>query len=209
MEPAVEKTYRKQERDKTDIQYITGTSVIIHKVRVELGLTMREYVILDFIHTWHSTKKSKITFGDIWKGTGVRIRMVENLYQRLKAKDLLFMDVDGKVKTTKNWNDKFNPDLLFEELWPMIKTGNKQVAKTQFKKCLKVDTFENIKNGLQNYIDFLKQVEWMAPQHLSTFLNPKKKEWQTLFDASIYQNKPKNQTRAAPKITTGPRSAFD
>lgn len=118
------------------------------------------------------------------------------------------MDVDGKVKTTKKWNDKFNPDLLFEDLWKMLKTGNKQTARTQFKKCLKVDTFENIKNGLQNYLDFLKEVEWMGPQHLATFLNPKKKEWQTQFDASIYKNKPKGQL-PTPKVMTGPKSAFD
>jgi len=207
MEKAKEQTYKKQERSLSDdVRKVVGTSFINHNTRLNLGLSLREYVLLDFIYSWHQKNRTPITFGDVFITTGLRPRYIQGTYAKLGAKGLLFKDKDGKVKTTDKWNDFFNSDKLFIELWKLLKTGNKQVAIKSFKKCLRVDTYENIKKGLEKYLEFLSKTD-IFPKHLSTFLNYKNKEWLTEHDASMYQKKT-NYTPEV-KVTTGPKSAFD
>lgn len=186
-----------------DIRVVAGTTTILHQLRAKLRLSMTEYVLLDFIHKWHQEKKTPITYGDYWRATGVKARMLEKKFQRLKDKGMLFKDVDGKVKTTELWNVNFNATEEFESLWKLLNTGNKQVAKNQFAKCLKVDSFENIKKGLEAYIKFVNETDQFK-KHLSSFLNPKHKEWTTERDASVYQKK--NVVNQKPQVTTGPQS---
>lgn len=205
LKPSKDKVYRKVERNADNHKHVKGSTTIIHKIRVELGLTLREYVLLDFICQWHSKKNKSITYGDFWEATGVYPRFIDGIFQRLKEKGLLFKDTDGMVKTTPLWNDNFNSSELFEELWKMSKVGNKQKAKSAFDKALKVDSYDNIKAGFLKYKEFLKQTEQFE-QHLSTFLSAKNKEWTTEFDASNY--KKKTTASDTPKVSTGPQSKW-
>lgn len=208
MEKAKEGIYKKQERNfSDDVRLVIGTSFINHKVRLYLGLSLREYVLLDFIHNWHEKKKDQITFGDIFKHTGLRPRYIQGIYAKMGAKGLLFKDTDGKVKTTIRWSEAFNSSELILELWKLLNTGNKQKATSALKKALRVDTFENIKKGLEAYLEFLSKTD-QFPQHLSTFLNAKNKAWNTEWDASMYQKKT-GAPMQEQKVVTGPRSAFD
>ncbi len=207
IKPSEDKVYQLQ----GDIRVIVGTTTIMHRLRAELKLTMCEYVLLDFIHQWHSNPKNKqnpITFGDYFRATGVKARLINKKFARLKDKGMLFKDVaDGKVKTTDKWNSNFNSSEQFETLWKMLNTGTKNVAKTQFAKCLKVDNFENIKAGLIKYLAYVDKIDWMSPKHLSSFLNPKNKEWTGEFDPSIYKKKEPLFTKSVQAVT-GPQSKF-
>lgn len=203
LKPSKDKVYRKVERSEENIQKVTGTTSVNHKIRVRLGLSLREYVLLDFLTKWHFKNKEAVTYGDIWKATGIYIRFVDRMYQRLKGKGLLFKDVDGKVKTTELWNGSFSNSEDFEELWKIMHTGTKNVAKSAFDKAVKVDSFENIKNGLVEYVKFKEEIG-QFPVHLSTFLNYKNKIWEGPFDKSPYIKKDK--TFDQPKVQTGPKS---
>lgn len=193
------------EKNKINQKFVTGVTFINHKIRIELNLTPREYIMLDFIRNWHLTNKKPIRFDDCWINTGIINRNLTKSFAVLKAKGLLFLDEkDGKVKTTNLFNCKFDDvNLLFEELWKLHHVGTKQIAKACLLKTLKVDTFENIKKGLLKYIEFIKETD-QFPMHLSTFLYHKNKIWQEERDASIYKKK----DAVAPVIQTGPASAY-
>lgn len=185
-----------------DIRVVAGNTTIQHSLRVKLKITMVEYVLLDFIHQWHLKKKEPITFGDYWIACGVKSRLLSAKFKRLKDKELLFKDVDGRVKTTDKWNSNFNSSEQFETLWKLLNVGNKQVAKKSFSLALKVDSFENIKKGLEDYIKFVNETDQFR-KHLASFLNPKNKEWTTERDANIYK---KREPVKEHKATTGPQS---
>lgn len=205
MKPSKDKVYRKVERNKENWYYVKGATTIKHKLRVELQLTLREYVVMDFIFTWHQNNKAPISYGDFWIGTGIYERHLDKTFQRLKEKGLLFKDTDGKVKTTEKWNSQFDSSAYFEELWKLMSTGTKSVAKQAFQKAIKVDTFENIKSGLIKYLEYVAQIDWMSPQHLSTFLNHKLKRWEGPFNADPYKKKV-SSSQQKPKVSTGPKS---
>jgi len=190
-----------------DIRVVAGTTTILHQLRAKLKISMVEYVLLDFIYQWHQKNPKPIEYGDYWRACGVKGRMVSKKFARLKEKGLLFKDMDGKVKTTLLWDSNFNASDQFESLWKLLNTGNKQIAKTAFAKALKVDSFENIKKGLEEYIKFVTETDQFK-KHLSSFLNPKNKDWTTQRDASIYVKKKEvvNFNNQQPKVTTGPQS---
>jgi len=189
-----------------DIRVVAGTTTILHQLRAKLKITMAEYVLLDFIYQWHQSKSAPITFGDYWRGCGIKARLIERKFARLKEKGLLFKDIDGKVKTTTLWDSNFNSSEQFEVLWKLLNTGNKQIARTQFGKALKTDSYDNIKKGLEEYVKFVTETDQFR-KHLSSFLNPKNKDWTTQRDASIYAKKKEVVNFNQPtKITTGPQS---
>jgi hypothetical protein len=191
-----------------DIRVVVGSTTIQHNLRAKLKLSMTEYVLLDFIHQWHLKKKEPITFGDYWRATGVKSRLLSVKFQRLKDKGMLFKDdTDGKVKTTDLWNSNFNSSEQFETLWKLLNVGNKQVAKKSFSLAMKVDSYENIKLGLEKYLAFLKLTD-QFPKHLSSFLNPKNKDWTTERDAGIYAKKKEPLFTPKPQVSTGPKSKF-
>lgn len=199
-----DKVYRKVERTVENIRTITGSTLIRHKLRVELRLSLREYVFLDFIYQWHEKNTDPATYGDFWVGTGLFPRWLDRMFPKLHAKGMLFRDpADGMVKTTDNWNNNFNNSEQFESLWKLLNTGTKNVAKTTFAKALKVDTFESIHAGLVKYIEFKKEVD-QFPVHLATFLNPKNKIWQGPFNADPYKKNVNNFNKVNTK--TGPKS---
>ncbi len=201
IQPSKDRVYRIQ----GDIRVVVGSTTIQHALRAKLKLSMVEYVLLDFIHQWHLKKKEPITFGDYWRATGIKSRMLSSKFARLKERGFLFKDpADGKVKTTDKWNENFNSSEQFETLWKLLNVGNKQVAKTTFVKALKVDSYENIKEGLEKYLAFLKLTD-QFPKHLASFLNPKNKDWTTERDAGIYKKKEPLYT-PKPIVTTGPKS---
>jgi hypothetical protein len=177
--------------------------LIIHKIRIKLNLSVNEYTILDFIKNWHEKNNSIIKYEDFNKYLGFSIEEVNILYQSLKLKELLFKDIDSKVKTTNLWNIHFDTNKHYEELWKLHNVGNKQKGKQAFEKAITVDAFDNIKKGLVSYISFLKETE-QFPVHLSSFLNYKNKDWQTERDLAVYKKKQVTE----PIINTGPKSAF-
>ncbi len=192
-------------RDKS---HVKGVTIINHAIRIDLGLTLREYTVLDFIRVWHINNKKKsqaITYGDFWIATGLMNRNISRIYALMKDKGLLFKDVDGKVKTTKKWNIYFEDhSVSFESIWKIYKVGVKNKAWEAFNKSLKIDSFENIMAGVQRYLKFLEQTD-QFPLHVSTFLYWKNKTWQSEFDASIYKKK---EIIQPPIINTGPASAW-
>lgn len=206
MKEAKDGVYRKAERSQEDIKDVKGISVINHQIRLSLGLSLREYVLLDFICAWHKTNKEPITYRLYWTHTGIVPRMIVPMFQKMKAKGLLFKDLDGKVKTTALWNEFFNSNGPFEKIWAMHRVGNKQKAKVAFLKALKVDTAENIEKGVVRYIEYVKVTD-QFPAHLSTFLNHKNKMWQDEMDPSKYEKK-KPAFQQPVKAVTGPKSAL-
>ncbi len=200
-----DKVYKKVERNMDNKSKVTGTTIIQHTIRISLGLTLREYVLLDFIFQWHESNKAPITFADYFIGTGIYPQFIGRMFGKLKEKELLFKDTDGKVKTTKKWNDNFDRSSQFEELWKLMNTGTKSKAREAFKKAVKVDSFDNIKAGLIVYKNYKEEAN-SFPAHLSSFLNPKLKIWQETPNADPYKKKMTQPQFFPTPQTTGPKS---
>lgn len=199
-----QKKYRVIERDKNNQRFVKGTTFIDHKIRIDLGLTLREYVVCSFIHSFIFNHKQPRTFGQWFISTGFYPRQIHLTYERLLNKGVLFKDADGLVKTTEIWNKRFpNDSENFSEMWKLHSYGNKQIARKAFIAACKVDTFENIMEGLKQYIKWREETE-QYPKHLSTFLNAKNKEWTTERNLDIYKKKEETPIKPDPN----PKSAW-
>jgi len=84
---------------------IKGFTTINHAVRVKLGLTLQEYVILDFLYRWQ-LKCADVPKKDDWysalgidNNKDIVILLVSDLARRR------FLDLNHKI--TKMWSDEF------------------------------------------------------------------------------------------------------
>jgi len=209
MKLSKDRVYRKIERSMDNKIYVKGTTLIDHRIRVEFGLTLREYVLLDFLYNWHSKSNKKVTYADIWIHTGLinRKPIVDRMFQRLKEKALLWQDHNdmNKVKVTERWERRFNTTQFFKELWKLMNTGVKKKAEMAVKNAVKVSSEEDIKNGLIKYLDYLSKTN-QYPCHLSTFLSARNKMWEGNFDATPYIH-PSKVKKEQP-VNAGPQSKW-
>lgn len=103
-----------------------------------------------------------------------------------------FNNTDYNNKDSKEIKKKSNLETEFEQLWAKYprKIGKKK-AFDSFKKARKKVPFEDIENGLNRYIEYLKSqgTDEQFIQHGSTWFNQEK--WQDEFQATQFDKKPK------------------
>jgi hypothetical protein len=167
--------------DSTSHIGVTGFSVIDHRVRLKLNLSVIDYIILDAV--------AQITIVDNIKFTGLKkLRTIVGIDESellVIVKDLIRREL--LVPSEKY---RYVPYLLFlsslkydegfEYLWRMFKTkgslGNKQTALKAYKGAIKVSPLKEIVVGANNYWAS-KAPDAEHKLHLSTFLNPDNKMW--------------------------------
>lgn len=172
---------------------VHGRSIIDHRIRCKLGLTVEEYIIIDFMTAIHSA--DLIASVECWKKIGITADELET-----KLKELNFKNPDAFQK----WREEFAVDAYFEDFWNNIfkKHGNKADAKKCYSESVKLVDREYLHERARIYIatktdfpNYTKAAE--------VWLNPKKKHWETLTPEEIAAEERKKKLQ-----TIHPKSTF-
>ena len=163
---------------------ILGTSIINHKIRVKLGLTLNEYCVLDFLYSRMIAKKPVLSIAKesdaLWKDLGVRpFNIVDNVLC-LGEKDLIEENKKGEIIPTQLWIDEFEKgwEKEFTTLWDTYgHIGNESEAKARYKLVRKITTLDHLLKRHQVYQKHLDERDWKQKMQLTVWLNPKKMKW--------------------------------
>ena len=166
--------------DKTHIGVI-GFSVIDHRIRMKLKLSIIDYVILDAIAQITVVDNFKFSGLDKLRAiTGIDPHELQPIVSNLIQKDLLVKNEKYMYIPCPLFLNAVGYDQMFEYLWRMFKNkgslGNKAIAKKAYVKAIKVSPLKEIVQGAQNYWTS-KAEDSEFKIHLSTFLNPENKMW--------------------------------
>ena len=78
------------------------TTTINHKIRLELELSLEEYVFLDYIY---QSKKKTFTVKDFYNNLGFSEDEIGHIFRSMRR----FLEWDGnKISTNKDWNKHFD-----------------------------------------------------------------------------------------------------
>ena len=154
-----------------------GISVINHKKRIELSLTIEEYVFLDFIWSTNKKQQTPIAFIQYLKFLGMLPVEVKLLFAKMKEKNLLVWDEKKKrVDIYTKWKDAFNTNNQFDELWKIHPKGNKNISRERLSKVLDKIPFDELTTRLKKYLADCKNTQRFE-KDLATWLNPKNEHW--------------------------------
>ena len=158
----------------------TGVSVILHKTRIALGLTLEEYVLLDFIYEWNNKNATASpSFKDYFVATGIIRDDINIMFKKLHACGFLTMDsAKRRVTTTNAWNKYFDTPDSFERFWARHPQGNKATALNRFKTVVgKMKQDPNKLFGkLELYLANCATLDRFS-KGLDVWLNPAKRHW--------------------------------
>lgn len=154
-----------------------GTSIIEHGIRIDLNLSIPQYVVADFIYVYNKTYKTySPTFRQYWTETGLLPEEVNAIIKELAAKQIIYMA--KRIELTNRWVTKFNDDAQFDQLWQIYNVGNKQEARENFLACKKIVTFDVLLERLTFYKGTITDPKYAM--HLKKFLDPKYKRWEDI-----------------------------
>ncbi len=161
-----------------DTAGIKSSSTINHKLRVKLGLTCDEYVVLTFVHdATGSIDTGVLPNEDIfWKYIGMRKADYNPIFRSLREKG--FITNQGRdIFFTDKYLSNLDSSGSFEELWKLFKKGNRKTAETRFKSVIKKVPFQELKEKAILYQKSVANREFEHRKGLDVWLNPVKEHW--------------------------------
>lgn len=149
---------------------VHGRTIIDHRIRCKLGLTVEEYIVLDFIYC--QLKPGEEAAEESWKRIGMKVEDVNSILKELNAKSI------GAVTA---WNQEFAVDDDFEYFWNTIfkKHGNRADAKAKYEASRKIVDKDILHARAQKYVD-TRQDFPNYTKAAEVWLNPKKRHWEDL-----------------------------
>jgi hypothetical protein len=171
------KKFTAKEHKHPSLRKPSGVSVIDHKIRFTLGISCKEYVIIDCLYRRNKRHKvGGMAYIEYYKELGFEPEEIQGIIKSLKEKKLLSWNKEKeRIETSKSWNDFFDDDKNFDILWQICPTGNKQQAVQNFLKIKNVP-FNILSESLQNYVNSKDDKKFLM--HLHRWLDPKLKHWE-------------------------------
>lgn len=159
---------------------ISGKTMINHRIRVALKMSVEEYVICDFVFSHNKTKTTSITFGDYYRETGFIAQDIKSFMQQMKTNGLLvWNEREKRVDVNSDWKAHHSTSGLLDILWAIHNKGNKATAKERLPKALKKIEFEELKKKLIAYIKHCDE-NGTFKKGLDVWLNPVKEHWEDI-----------------------------
>lgn len=156
-----------------------GNSLIDHRIRHELALSCDEYIMADYICRYNKTHKlGEITWRRYYTDIGFEPELVLSTVKSLMIKRIV-INTRKRIETTILWNDFFNTDNQFEELWKLYPKGIKNKARIEFLKAINEVHYNTLLEKLQEYIASVQDSDFSV--YLSKFLDIKYKYWENDF----------------------------
>jgi len=160
----------------TNNRFVVGSSIINHKIRVKLNLTNDEYILADFIKQWQDKHTTRITYGDLWKATGLEPNILPIIWKGLKEKNIVYRHETGIVTTTTVWDSEFDVLSQFEDFWLIAPKGNKASARKMYERAIKVVTHETLCEKYKVYTKWCNDTDTFK-KDTSSWLNPQYQYW--------------------------------
>ncbi len=156
----------------------TGSSIIDHGIRYKLKLSVEEYILCDLIYQFNKRYKvGAIINKKYFSIIGFMPDDVIRIGTQLRIKGFIITDAKKKrPATTKLWDDNFNDDIQFDEMWEVHPKGNKAEAREAFIKSVAMVPYNLLLERLMEYIISQPNLEFRLK--LSNWLDPKKKHWE-------------------------------
>jgi len=167
-----------------DANKITGTSLINHKMRVKLNLTIAEYAVMVYSENVEINKKL-ISSETVWSALGVSFELFIKIREMLVEKGFL---EKGTKKILPKWKDAFgNTEEYFELFWAAIVIadsrytwpGSKADAKKKFLVALKDKGFDYLMRQKKYYFTVIHESTFdRAVMGCPVFLSPVTKRYE-------------------------------
>lgn len=155
---------------------VYGKSMINHAKRLNMKLSMKEYVVADFIDYCNS-KSKQITFEYVWRKLAMERDEFMEVIRVLIRKDFVIQTDKSGLKVTRKWLDNFMvEDSWFDAFWNVNNkpwwTGSKKDAKSKFVRACKEYSPEFIISCRDHYIRFLNHPSnsYRPPMAAAVFL---------------------------------------
>jgi len=170
----------------TSSGYIRGHTVVDHKRRCKLNLTLSEYVFLDAIEQLivrNGKFHARTMQDDLYKICGILPDAFKVLGGKLREKEMLLHQGGNIFTLGQKWSEG-SADIKqeFEALWLLLgRVGNKKKGLQMYDKARKAG-FEAdfLKKRVDVYVKFVKDSE-QYPLHVSSFFNPANEEFNNEF----------------------------
>lgn len=158
---------------------IKGTTTINHRIRVQLKLSMEEYVMMDFIYNWNLNNTETPKLKHYFLATGYIAEDIQFLFKVMREKKLLI--AHGKINkhcdVCPAWYAIFSTSVdQVNELWKILQKGNKPTVIQRLPKVLKQVSFDELKAKLIAYVKDC-EVNGAFMKGLDVWLNPEKQHW--------------------------------
>jgi hypothetical protein len=185
---------------------VRGKSLIDHKKRKKLDLSLPEYVFLDAIEQLIIRKNSfnsKLMFEDFYRICGIDRKEYIELGKSLKSKGMLIPVKEYVYKIYDKWYTE-SDDLLgeFEVIWELLqKVGNKKKSLEMYIRARKAGfDYQHLLERSKLYMKFIKESNQYI-MHVSTFFNPDNEEFNNEF--KVINQKQKDIKNAIKTIYEG------
>lgn len=159
----------------------TGRSLILHRQRIQLGLSMEEYALMAFIET-RKAKNLPVSYDKIEKYLGIDPIHAKELLIMLKQKELI-RNEKGIVITDK-WFSVFEiSEKEFEDFWNINSKpcwpGSRKESLKMYIKARKLFDKDFLLQQRNAYFKFLQEPEneYRSKMSCSTFLNPENEKF--------------------------------
>lgn len=159
---------------------VHGFSVINHKIRISLNLTMTEYAVALYLED--NLKNPKILDPDkVWRDLG--LRNINKVIQLL-INDKVLKSADPIV-FSEIWTAQFNKTEQFDRLWEIfLRKGNKEKSKILFSKVIREVEVSELLKAATAYMK-TKDPDPIYRKYimgLEVWLNPKNKHWEDVHE---------------------------
>lgn len=148
------------------------TTIIDHKIRVKLKLSLQDYTLLYFLSEWFKTNKNKPTNEDFINLIGCKLEDATTQLFLTKLQQKNFINKD--YVPTSLWENEFGSSASFDSLWKLHPKGSKILSKQRLIVVLKKVPFEELEAKLSEYV---KTNEFEYLKNLDVWLNPKMEHW--------------------------------
>ncbi|MFZ7152632.1 MAG: hypothetical protein ACO1HP_02575 [Bacteroidota bacterium] len=160
---------------------VKGSTIIDHRIQAKLGISLLEYVLIDFaINNLDNQTSSRLLDT---KGLYLPQGELELNLEHLVDQNILVLD--GHIyKAGKRWNEHFANETDFDckdpnnpGFWQIMKQrGNKEKGRQAYMNARKVVDKETLHSAAIRYVASKDDPAFIM--HVSTYCNPKYRHWE-------------------------------
>lgn len=159
---------------------VKGSTIIDHRVQANLGITLFEYVLVDFIATnEHEQIADKLLDT---KGIVITQAEFEIALEQLAEQNILALNGNRYI-TGPEWNKHFDMESDFDNedpndpgFWQIMKRrGNKPKGRIAYMNARKVVSKEELHEAAKRYVATKDDPTYIM--HVSSYCNPKYQHW--------------------------------
>lgn len=163
---------------------VKGATVINHRIKIKLDISIVQYVVLDFLFLFK--KENNRIFNQVQDQDEMYKHMGARPYEAFMTFDercKIYYAINGDYyQTTSLWDIEFEDAIQreFEKFWELYgKIGNKKNAEKMYLRTRKEVTEVHLQKRLEVYNNHLntERFSFKDKMHLSSWLNPKLKKF--------------------------------